>query len=101
MDPARWAAADAMREALAKGIRRVACPTCGRPVGVVWRIEDAAAAPMPGPVLGQAEGDGLRVVAVRHGRFCSLRCDLVFLQERLRRDGPEARIACGLFARRG
>lgn len=98
MTPEGWAAVDAMRLALRRRCARVTCLTCGGPVPVVWDIRREGDPEPSGPRLGSAVGAGLRVTAVRHARFCSMRCDLIFVQHRLRRDGPEARLAVGAFA---
>ncbi len=93
MTPDAWSAVDAMRAAIARRCARVTCVTCGRRVPIVWDIRRESDAEPAGPRLGAAVGAGLRVTALRHARFCSIRCDMLFVQARLRRDGPEARLA--------
>lgn len=101
LSPEQWAKVDLMKAAIEKGIRsRHTCISCGRRAPIVWRVEPKSRPEAPGPNIGKAEDDDIRVTALKQARFCSLRCDMLFVQSRLRRDGPEARIAVGMFANR-
>lgn len=91
LSPESWTKVDLMREALANGIARHECPSCGRVAPIKWLVQRAPSPPPPGPFLAKAEDLEVRVVALRHERFCSLLCHLRFMASSLRRDGPGAR----------
>lgn len=93
MTPDDWQAVDLMCSALRSRCAEVLCVTCGGRVPIAFDVRREGEARHSGPSLAEASGHGFRVVALRHERFCSFRCGMIFVQARLRRDGPHARIA--------
>ncbi len=101
MTESEFAEVDALCGELRKRCVRVTCVTCGGWVPVVFDVRRQGSEAYRGPSLAEASSDRFRVVALRHERFCSFRCGMLFVQRRLRRDGPRARLAAAGLERRG